>query len=328
MKHHFGDSLDRRDRHWTIVPNRERYAYRIDNLPAGEDDTAKIVTLGRDDADWKRVLSMTAVEELTLHQPSPEQFKAVEHLPQLRRLRITHARPKSIDCLASLCNLEELVLEYVSGFSDLSPLAQLPRLRSLHLENLRKVADHSGLSGAAGLQYLSIHGTVDWKQPIKDFEFLHGLPSLQVFALWQVICKAPFPALLPLARLKSLKRVRIADELFATEEYALLQAALPEVEGTDWEPFTRYAYSYLLLADDDPRSGLSDEELRVKHPEVRVLYDGRREVADPNTEWFLFLGKGAGRVKCTSPKAADDCEAFRQRFEAMKVDSNQWLRDR
>ncbi len=122
-------------------------------------------------------------------------------------------------------------------------------------------------------------------------------------------------------------RVRIADDLFATEEYALLQVALPEVEGTGWEPYTRYAYSYLSLADDDPRSTLSDEELGAKHPEVSILYDGRREVADPGSEWFLLLGKGAGRVKCTSPNAADDCEAFRQRFEQMKVDSNRWLQE-
>jgi len=275
-------------------------------MPASEDDTAKIVTFGRDDADWLRVLSMPALEELTLHQPSPEQLKAVEQLPQLRRLRITHARPKSIDVLASLCNLEELILEYVSGFSDLSPLGKLPRLRSLHMENLRKVSDHSGLSDARGLRYLSIYGTLDWKQPINDFEFLHGLTNLEVLALWRVSTKAPFPALLPLAQAKNLKRVRIADDLFATEEYALLQVALPEVEGTGWEPYTRYAYSYLSLADDDPRSTLSDEELGAKHPEVRILYDGRREVADPGSEWFLLLGKGAGRVKCTSPNAADD----------------------
>ena len=29
MRHHFGDLLDRDGGYWTIIPNRERYAYRI-----------------------------------------------------------------------------------------------------------------------------------------------------------------------------------------------------------------------------------------------------------------------------------------------------------
>ncbi|WP_295152734.1 hypothetical protein [uncultured Campylobacter sp.] len=69
-------------------------------------------------------------------------------------------------------------MEYVSGFCDLSPLRELKSLRSAHFENLRRASDFSGLSGMASLRYLCINGTLDWDQPIVDFEFLKGLCSL------------------------------------------------------------------------------------------------------------------------------------------------------
>ena len=50
------------------------------------------------------------------------------------------------------------------------------------MANLRRVSDFGVLSGITRIQYLSIYGTLDWKQPISDFEFLRGLPSLEVLA--------------------------------------------------------------------------------------------------------------------------------------------------
>jgi hypothetical protein len=35
MRHHFGDLLDRDGGYWTIVPNRDRHAFRIGDVPAG-----------------------------------------------------------------------------------------------------------------------------------------------------------------------------------------------------------------------------------------------------------------------------------------------------
>ena len=33
MRHHFADFLDRDGGYWTMVPNRERYAHGIDDMP-------------------------------------------------------------------------------------------------------------------------------------------------------------------------------------------------------------------------------------------------------------------------------------------------------
>ena len=35
MKHHFADLLDRNGEYWTILPNADRYAYSIGDVPEG-----------------------------------------------------------------------------------------------------------------------------------------------------------------------------------------------------------------------------------------------------------------------------------------------------
>jgi hypothetical protein len=158
MRHHFGDLLDRDGGYWTTIPNRERYAYRIGDVPSGSKEVT-IVTIGKKDENWERVLTLPNLVELTLHEPTNDQLEAVGALRSIKRLRITHARPKSIEFIRSMSEIEELVLEYVSGFDDLSPLRELKRLRAIHLENLRRVSNFDGLSGVKSLQYLSICGT-------------------------------------------------------------------------------------------------------------------------------------------------------------------------
>jgi len=280
MKHHFGDLLDRDGDYWTIVPNVERYAYRIGDIEANDADIT-IVTIGKEDAAWKTVLTLPNLVELTLHSPSREQLESVAELTGLERLRITHARPKAIDFLESLPELRELVLEYVSGFSDLSPVGSLPRLKSLHLENLRKVRDFGGLAGSKQLRYLRIDGTLDWKQPIDDFEFLRELPALEVLAFGQIISKAAYPAMLSVSSLPHLKRLQLAPNMLAAEEYALLEVSLKEVEGANWGPYRRMEYA----ADD---------------------------------EWFEFTGKGAGRAKCGHEKADQKCSDYAKQYDQMK----------
>lgn len=281
MKHHFGDLLDRDGDYWTVVPNRDRYAYGIGNVPVGNHEVT-IATIGAGDEFWENVLTFPNLEELTLHEPNQEQLQAISELSALKRLRVTHARPGEIRFISALTGIEELVLEYVSGFSDLSPLRSLTRLKSLHLENLRRVQDFGGLSGIDSLRYLYIDGTLDWKQPIADFEFLRGLPNLEVLAFGQIINKSPFPALLPALALKKLQRLRLVWNLLPAEEYALLEVGLSGVNGADWGPFTRFAYSH-------------------------------------GDEWFEFTGKGAGRAKCGLARSEQKCADYARKYELMKT---------
>ena len=320
MKHHFGDLLDRDGDYWTVVPNRERYAYAIGDVPAGSKEIT-IVTIGSEDKNWERVFTLPSLEELTLHEPTKEQLQSIGKLTLLKRLRITHARPKDIDFITSLVNIEELVLEYVSGFSDLTPLRSLKKLRSLHMENLRRVKEFDGLSGIESLRYLRIDGTLDWKQPISDFEFLKGLPNLEVLSFGQVINKSPYPALLPVLALKKLKKIKLAWNMLTAEDYALMEVALPNVEGADWGPFTRFAYSSIPLPRDDVRAHLPDDVIKLNHPEVSISYKGERLINEPKEEWFEFTGKKAGRAKCSNSKSEEKCNEYALKYQLMKEEA-------
>lgn len=318
MRHHFGDFLDRDGNHWTIVPNRERYAHRIDDVPEGSPDIT-ILTIGKEDKNWSRVLALANLIELTMHEPTTEQLVAIGSIQSIKRLRITHARPQTLDFIRPMRRLEELVLEYVSGFSDLSPLGSLPNLRALHMENLRKVSDFSGLASAGNLKYLAIYGTADWEQPINNFEFLRGLPQLEMLAMWQIKCRAPYPAMLPAVNLHQLKKLRIHRSYLSTEEYALLEEGFGSVEGAAWGSFETVAHSQIQLADDDPRAYLSDDDVRLNHPDVSLRYDGKRFIRDPASLWFEFTGRAAGRVKCSSPSAQSKCLKKSEQYNIMKL---------
>jgi hypothetical protein len=236
MKHHFGDLLDRKDDYWTIVPNVNRYSFSADNK-IKDKTKVKVLTISKSDRNWTQAFDCPNIEEVTLHDPSKEQIAKIQQLKQLTRLRVTFFRTKEIAFIEALHNLEEVVFEYVSGFSDLSPLRGLNKLKSLHFENLRRVSNFDGLRGLKSLRYLHITGTLDWNQPIENFEFVTGLPNLEVFSLGWIISKTEYPALLPLITLKKLKRIQIVRDTFKSNEFAFLQVALPKVEGCDWDLF-------------------------------------------------------------------------------------------
>ena len=321
MKHHFGDFLDRTGNYWTTIPNRDRFAF-IADFKIGNKDEVKILTISKNQEKehWKQVFDCPNLEELTLHDPSKEQIQAIGKLTNLKRLRVTFFRAKDIEFISDLHNLEELILEYVSGFSDLSPLSKLKKLKSLHFENLRKVQNFDGLSGLESLKYLSINGTFDWKQPIDNFEFLKGLPNLEVLALIWVINKSPFPAFKPIITLKNIKKINIIPNMFSTEEFAYLETALPNVEGAIWKPYTKVVDGYMgmkVLPKKDRRSKLSDELLKKNHPEVKII-NGNRMIKESNPGWFEFLGKGAGKVKCNNPLAEEKCTDFAKKYIEMK----------
>lgn len=236
MKHHFADFLDRTGDYWTIIPNRERFAFIADFEIANKEEV-KILTISKhqEEKHWRQVFDCLNLEELTLHDPSKEQIQAIRKLTNIKRLRITFFRAIDIEFISDLQNLEELILEYVSGFSDLTPLRKLTKLKSLHFENLRRVSNFDGLKGISSLRYLHIDGTLDWNQPIENFEFLKGLPNLEVFSLGFIINKTEFPALLPILHLNKLKKIKIGRATFKTNEYAFLKVAIPDVEGCDWD---------------------------------------------------------------------------------------------
>ncbi|SEF60319.1 hypothetical protein SAMN05421847_0428 [Halpernia humi] len=272
MKHHFGDFLFREDNYWSIIPNRDRYKYYlIDEIR--DKNSVKIITIGKDSISWKQISDFPNLEELTLHEPTKEQIEYIRNLQCLKRLRITHARPKNIDFISNLLNLEEIVFEYVSGFSDLSPLKNLKKLKSLHFENLRKVSDFSGLNDIESLKYIRIDGTLDWNQPIDDFEFIKHLPNLEILSLGGINNKTEYPVFLPLLKSEKLKKILVMNNSFQTKEYAFLEILLPNVEGSKNELFHHYNGWIEFLGKKAGMFKETNPNIIDKCAEFKKLYD-------------------------------------------------------
>lgn len=279
MKHHFADFLDREGDYWSIAPNIERYAFTLDERVT-DIENAKIITIGKEHKHWKQVFELPNLEELTLHDPSKEQLNEISKLKKIKRLRITHARPKNIDFISELENLEECVFEYVSGFSDLTPFSKLKKLKSLHFENLRRVSDYSGLSGLTSLKFLYINGTLDWNQPIENFNFLNSLINLEVFSLGWIINKSEYPALKPLMNLKKLKKIKVIRNTFPTNEYAFLEIALPNIKGVFWELFWECGDRLEFLGKKAGWTGINSPKTKVKCQEFSEKYDKMKTEAE------------------------------------------------
>lgn len=285
MKHHFADLLDREDDYWTIVPNIERYSYSADEL-IDDKENAKVVTVNKDDSNWKQIFDLPNLEELTLHEPSKAQVESIKELKNLKRFRLSHFRAKDLEFINELTYIEELVFEYVSGFSDLSPLRNLTRLKSLHLENLRKVSNFEGLSGLPSLRYLHIDGTLDWSQPIENFEFLKGLPKLEVFALGFVKVQKEYPAFIPILELKNLKRIKIGIGTLETKEYAFIQVAKPTVQcgahgkHMPWSPISDWGESEFMPLGKGKRSfSKAHKDAKAKYTQFETDFDKFKEEA-------------------------------------------------
>ncbi|MBK9328531.1 MAG: leucine-rich repeat domain-containing protein [Sphingobacteriales bacterium] len=229
MKHHFADLLDRTVDYWTIIPNIERYSFSADKDIKNKNDV-KVLTISKQDKHWNQVFDCPSIEEITLNDPSKEQVEEIQKLGQIKRLRLSFFRAKDIEFIANLENLEEVVFEYVSGFSDLSPFQKLTKIKSLHFENLRRVSNFEGLKGISSLRYLHIDGTLDWSQPIDNFNFLEGLENLEVLALGFIVNKTDYPALLPILKLKNFKRFKAGMSTLSTREFAFLEVAISDKE--------------------------------------------------------------------------------------------------
>jgi len=313
MKHHFVDMLDRSGGHWKFVPNARRYAFRMPEWTSGQ-KLISIATISREDSNWELISTFPNLEELTLHSPTNEQIELVSKLWRLKRLRITHARPKTLEFIARLQNLEEIILEYVSGFDDISPLGKLSGLKALHIENVRRVNDFSSLSNLRSLAYLSIDGTFDWVQPVEKFDFLGSLESLEYLRLMNVRSpKIPQP-LSSIVALNNLRKIIIGMNTFSLEEFAWLEAKIPHVEGAVRPAFIKFGGENREINQQDFRFRMPIEKFE-SHSELFVGVDGRRYQWVPHQA--VLLGKGQRRLSGSQEAVDRVCEAHAKKYKQL-----------
>lgn len=313
MKHHFADYLDRSGGHWSITPNRERWANHFEDVSDASPDVTRITLTGAT-KNWNLAASLPQLRELTLHQPNQAQLQWIEGLRQLQALRITHAKPKHLLFVESLQNLRELVLEYVSGFSDISPLGRLPNLTAVHLENLRNVDDFSSLAASQSLKYLSIDGTLDWSQPVRSLDFLGSIRTLEYLRLMGVRVPVGGNPLAGLSTLPNIRKLNLSRTAFTLDVYAWLEAKLSNVEGTRLAPFVRFGSEDREVDRRDIRSRLPLEEF-LQLTGAYLAPDGTRYLRVPAQA--VLLGKGERFVTGKESRVAAKCQAHEERYRSL-----------
>lgn len=313
MKHHLGDWLNRDKEYWTITPNRERWAYRFENLSDAPIESS-ILTITKEDSNWERIFEFENLSELTLHKASKQQFEAVKKLENLTVLRVSHARPKTLEFIEGQNNLEELVLEYVSGFDDLSPLAELPKLTALHMENLRRVRNFDGVSGSKRLKYLSIYGTLDWKQPIESLDFLTNLTELEYLDFGFINFLSDFPVFEPLASMRNLNEIRLGLSATTLENYAYLEAKFPNIIGTKRLPYRIIEEQNRKIATRDTRGRWPLEKFKAI-PGAFLSDDGERFIYEAPK--LYLLGKGTRYYSGPIEKVMQRCDEHKAKYDKL-----------
>ena len=222
--------------------------------------------------------------------------------------------------LSTCRELSELVLEYVSGFSDVGPLGLLPSLQALHLENLRNVDDFSGLGLSSSLKYLSIDGTIDWSQPVSSLEFLGSMEALEHLRLMHVRTRAVPTPLMGLLKLKKIRKIDFSRTAFSLDVYAWLEAKLSHLEGSMLKPSVRFLAKDREIATRDIRSQMPAEEF-AKLSGLYVAEDGRRYEKVPHQA--VLLGKGERYVSGSEQQVGAKCDAHDKRYRALVKEMEQ-----
>lgn len=163
---------------------------------------------------------LPALRGLALHDPSGRASSFLTGLSRLTRLELRERAPARLDELAGLVGLELLGLRgepSEPGTLDLSPLAELPRLRALILDTSRHTP--RGCDQLHRLRALTVVGRVDLRwfsgTALDELTITHAL--------------AP-PSLPRLSELGPLRRLRMPGRVLQGIDGTRLARLLPELE--------------------------------------------------------------------------------------------------
>ena len=179
---------------------------------------------------------LAELEQLTAvwANPATERlFEACARAPSLRALYVTNFKRLDRAKLAGANSLEHLLLDWATRLVDLSFVRDLPALRVLYLDSMKRI-DLSTLPELPSLRGLHLGGSMWSTLKVESLAPLLRLPCLQFLRLSNV--RPLDGSLRPLAQLTSLRELDLPN-FFTVTEYARLAAALPHAKGNSLTPY-------------------------------------------------------------------------------------------
>lgn len=195
-----------------------------------------------------RLGALEQLVALWANPATPELFRACATAPRLRALYICHFKRLADVSLKGADGLEHLMLGWAPRLADLSFLADLPALRTLYLEDMKRI-DLETLPALPQLTGLYLGGGMWSTLKVPSLTPLTRLPNLRYLQLSNV--RPEDGSLRPLAALQGLRDLHLPN-FFAIEETARLSAALPATKGTILTPF--FATHHGSVSESSPYS--------------------------------------------------------------------------
>lgn len=155
-------------------------------------------------------------------------FDAACTLVGLEVLQVKWSNIQNLDAIARLQHLRALAIGSSTRMKSIEPLALLPSLQLLEIENFKSISDFSPLTKLKALEHLTVAGSMWSRQAIASLEPLAAMTWLTSLG----IDTSSVTSLRPLAALTGLKELSVGGRL-PFEEYAWLAAKLPHT-GCRW----------------------------------------------------------------------------------------------
>lgn len=178
-----------------------------------------------------------SIRSLAIHAPSGRDQSAVSRFTRLEVFGAYPWKHRDFEPLRELRELQEVTLNVCGKAGDLSPFANLPRLRSLRILSATGVHDLRPLARCRQLRMLEF----DHALPELRFWYHTATPLTALTSLRRLCVNGPFRqgGVRPLGRMKWLRRLALADDHVPIRELVWLAMQLPRTQCSQFEPFER-----------------------------------------------------------------------------------------
>jgi hypothetical protein len=193
---------------------------------------AQHLHVGRNPIGLERLHELRSLRALSLSKPTAAALRAAAELPALLALFIDKVKGVDLALLRSAPTLEHVLLAWSYEPIDLRFLADLPRLRTVYLVELKRLAFDS-MPRLPRVTALTCAGEMWRKLRLTSLDPIRRLPALRHLSLmWVSVVDGDLD---PVAELSQLETLFLPNS-FSPEAFARLAAKLPLATGRCLRP--------------------------------------------------------------------------------------------
>jgi hypothetical protein len=193
----------------------------------------------------ERLQKLNEVEKLWLFTVNQSEFDLIMNNVKPRILYIYELKVEDLSSLEKLTEIEEIHLCWNTKATQLWDLSKNARLKSLSIEDFKRLNNLEPLKHCQSLKELALSGGISNTLNINTLKPLEKLTGLKYLTMSNIRVKDE--SLEPLANLVNLKELNISNQ-FPTKEYARLSVRLPNTKCDKFQP---YIYLSSPIGDKD-----------------------------------------------------------------------------